>query len=85
LWGVNVGYGRREIAPAVAEQADRMVCYASFGAQPSGPAAEVVAQLKGNEQLGVDAFVYYASMGLDRRRQKRSLELFCSEVMPAFA
>jgi len=35
--------------------------------------------------LGVDAFVYYASLGLGMREQKRSLQLFCDEVMPAFA
>ena len=50
-----------------------------------GTPAEVAAKLKRYQQLGVDAFVYYASMGLDHRRQKRSLELFCSEVMPVFA
>ena len=34
---------------------------------------------------GVDAFIYYATMGLGMKEQKRSLELFCSEVIPAFA
>ena len=46
---------------------------------------EVIAKLKRYEALGVDEFIYYASMGLGQKEQKRSLELFCSEVMPAFA
>ena len=37
------------------------------------------------EALGVDAFVYYASMGMDRAAQRRSLSLFVDEVMPRFA
>ena len=31
-----------------------------------------------------DNFIYYASMGLDHASQKRSLKLFCEEVLPAF-
>jgi alkanesulfonate monooxygenase SsuD/methylene tetrahydromethanopterin reductase-like flavin-dependent oxidoreductase (luciferase family) len=50
-----------------------------------GTPDEVIAKLKRYEELGVDAFIYYASMGLGLAEQKRSLELFCSEVMPAFS
>lgn len=49
-----------------------------------GTPDEVIAKLQQYRALGVDAFVYYASMGLGMREQKRSLELFCDEVMPAF-
>lgn len=45
----------------------------------------VIAKLRGYEKLGVDAFIYYASMGLDMDLQKRSLKLFIDRVMPAFA
>lgn len=45
----------------------------------------VVEKLKRYEALGVDAFIYYASMGLDMAQQKRSLQLFIDEVMPEFA
>jgi len=41
LWCVNVGYGRDEIAQAMADQARRMVYYSSFGAHTSIPAAEL--------------------------------------------
>ena len=44
----------------------------------------VIAKLKQYEALGVDEFIYYASMGLDMEAQKRSLKLFCDDVMPAF-
>jgi alkanesulfonate monooxygenase SsuD/methylene tetrahydromethanopterin reductase-like flavin-dependent oxidoreductase (luciferase family) len=44
----------------------------------------VIEKLKRYEALGVDAFVYYASMGLDLDAQKRSMKLFRDEVMPAF-
>ena len=50
-----------------------------------GTPDEVIAKLKRYEELGVDEFIYYASLGLGHKEQKRSLELFCSEVIPAFA
>lgn len=50
-----------------------------------GSPEEVIGKLKQYESLGVDAFIYYASMGLDMDQQKRSLQLFIDEVMPAFA
>ncbi len=45
LWCVNVGYGRREIAQAMAEQAEKMVYYSSFGHHTSVPAAELAHKL----------------------------------------
>ena len=50
-----------------------------------GTPDEVVAKLRLYEELGVDQFTYYASLGLDHGSQKRSLDLFINEVMPAFA
>ncbi len=44
----------------------------------------VIAKLRAYEALGVDAFIYYASMGLDMEVQKRSLQLFIDRVMPEF-
>ena len=41
LWCVNVGYGRKEIAQAMAEQAENMVYYSSFGPHTSVPAAQL--------------------------------------------
>ena len=50
-----------------------------------GTPDQVIEKLRQYERLGVDSFLYYASMGLGLAAQKRSLELFCQEVMPAFA
>ena len=50
-----------------------------------GSPDEVITKLKRYEALGVDEFIYYASMGLGHAEQKRSLELFCKEVIPAFS
>jgi alkanesulfonate monooxygenase SsuD/methylene tetrahydromethanopterin reductase-like flavin-dependent oxidoreductase (luciferase family) len=50
-----------------------------------GTPDEVIAKLRPYETLGVDEFTYCASYGLGMREQKRSLELFVKEVMPAFA
>ncbi len=50
-----------------------------------GTPEEVIEKLRRYEALGVDAFIYYASMGLGHAEQKRSLELFCEQVIPAFA
>ena len=44
----------------------------------------VIEKLKVYEDLGVDSFIYYASMGLDMAVQKRSFNLFVNEVMPEF-
>ena len=49
-----------------------------------GTPDEVIMKLKRYQELGVDAFIYYASLGLGHKEQKRSMELFCSEVIPAF-
>ena len=50
-----------------------------------GSPEQVVEKLKAYEALGVDAFIYYASMGLDMEQQKRSLQLFIDRVVPEFA
>lgn len=50
-----------------------------------GSPDQVIEKLKLYEALGVDEFIYYGSMGLDHEQQKRSLTLFCDEVMPVFA
>jgi len=42
-------------------------------------------KLKQYQAMGVDAFIYYASMGLGTDIQKRSLQTFINKVMPAFA
>lgn len=49
-----------------------------------GTPDQAISKLKLYEQLGVDQFLYFASMGLDLASQKRSLELFSKEVIPAF-
>lgn len=50
-----------------------------------GSPEAVIEKLRGYERIGVDAFIYYASMGLGLEAQKRSLRLFIDEVMPEFA
>jgi alkanesulfonate monooxygenase SsuD/methylene tetrahydromethanopterin reductase-like flavin-dependent oxidoreductase (luciferase family) len=50
-----------------------------------GTPDQVIEKLRKYEDLGVDSFIYYASMGLGHAEQKRSLELFCQDVIPAFA
>ena len=49
-----------------------------------GSPETVIGKLRAYEAMGVDAFIYYASMGLDMDVQKRSLELFIRNVMPEF-
>lgn len=50
-----------------------------------GTPETVIEKLKLYEALGVDAFIYYASMGMDMDQQKKSLKLFIDKVMPAYA
>jgi hypothetical protein len=49
-----------------------------------GTPDEVITKLRAYEELGVD-FLYCASYGAAIADQKRSLQLFIDEVMPAFA
>lgn len=50
-----------------------------------GTPDEVIAKLNLYQAIGVDEFIYYASLGLGLKEQKRSLELFCKHVIPAFS
>jgi alkanesulfonate monooxygenase SsuD/methylene tetrahydromethanopterin reductase-like flavin-dependent oxidoreductase (luciferase family) len=50
-----------------------------------GTPDQVIAKLKLYEALGVDEFIYYANLGLGHAEQKRSMELFCRDVIPAFS
>jgi len=49
-----------------------------------GNSETVVGKLQQYEALGIDSYIYYASMGLDMETQKRSLQNFIDKVMPAF-
>ena len=49
-----------------------------------GSPEQVAEKLSAYEALGVDAFIYYASMGMDMDQQKRSLKLFIDKVMPQY-
>ena len=49
-----------------------------------GTPEKVVEKLKMYEGIGTDAFIYYASMGMDMDQQKRSLQLFIDKVLPEF-
>jgi len=49
-----------------------------------GDPETVTNKLKQYEAIGVDTFIYYASMGLDMDVQKRSLQSFIDKVMPEF-
>ena len=50
-----------------------------------GTPDQVIEKIRRYEALGVDEFIYYSSLGLGHAEQKRSMELFCTEVMPAFS
>ncbi len=50
-----------------------------------GSAETVIEKLKGYQALGVNEFIYYASLGLSHGSQKRSLKRFCDEVIPALS
>jgi alkanesulfonate monooxygenase SsuD/methylene tetrahydromethanopterin reductase-like flavin-dependent oxidoreductase (luciferase family) len=49
-----------------------------------GTPDQIIDRLKGYQERGIDSFIYYASLGLGLKEQKRSMELFCKEVIPAF-
>lgn len=49
-----------------------------------GSPETVINKLNQYKDMGIDSYIYYASMGLDMDVQKRSLQTFIDEVMPAF-
>ena len=64
LWFCNAGYGRREIADAVAEQLTRMHAYSSFGAYTTDATLRVAERLTALSPIP-DAVVFLASGGSD--------------------
>ena len=64
LWYCNVGYGRREIADAVAEQLVRLPAYSSFGAYTSEPTVALAERLADLSPIP-DAVVFLGSGGSD--------------------
>ena len=71
---INLGDldGREQYEPSMLEQ------NLMFGSPDTA-----IEKLKIYDDLGVTEFIYYASMGLGHEQQKRSLKLFCDEVIPA--
>ena len=49
-----------------------------------GTPDQVTAKLHKYADVGIDAFIYYASLGLDMDVQKRSLQTFIDRVLPEF-
>lgn len=49
-----------------------------------GSPETVITKLNQYKDMGIDSYIYYASMGLEMDVQKRSLQTFIDEVMPAF-
>ena len=65
LWYCNVGYGRREIADAVADQLTRLAAYSSFGAYTTDRTIELSERLAKLSPLGPDTVVFLGSGGSD--------------------
>ena len=64
LWYCNAGYGRREIASAVAEQLERLPAYSSFGPYTSEPTVKLADRLAALSPIP-DAVVFLGSGGSD--------------------
>ena len=64
LWYCNVGYGRRAIADAAAEQMVRLSAYSSFGAYTTEPTVQLAARLSAMAPMA-DAVVFFGSGGSD--------------------
>ncbi len=64
LWYCAVGYGRRPIAEAVADQIERLVAYSSFGAYTTEPTVQLADRLAALSPID-DAVVFLGSGGSD--------------------
>lgn len=65
LWYCNVGFGRREIAEAVAGQLTRLAAYSSFGAYTTDRTIELADRLATLSPLGPETVVFLGSGGSD--------------------
>lgn len=65
LWYCNVGFGRREIADAVADQLTRLAAYSSFGAYTTDRTLELADRLAALSPLGPQTVVFLGSGGSD--------------------
>ena len=83
LGGVNNGFPQEidlaDLSSRKEFNRDELVNNLMFGTPD-----QVISKLKLYQDIGVDQFTYCASFGLGQAAQKRSLELFINEVMPAF-
>jgi len=64
LWYCAVGFGRREIADAVADQLTRLAAYSSFGAYTTEPTVQLADRLAALAPID-DGVVFLASGGSD--------------------
>ena len=64
LWYCNVGYGRGEIADAVAEQIRRLAAYSTFGDLSNRPAIELAERVSSFAPVG-DSKIFLTSGGSD--------------------
>ncbi len=62
LWYCNVGFGRGEIADAVAEQLRRISAYSSFGAYTTEPTVQLASRIAAMAPIP-DAVVFFTSGG----------------------
>ena len=62
LWCVNIGYGRDEMAQAMADQARRICYYSPFGHMTTPPAAELAAKLSALAPAHIN-HVFYGTGG----------------------
>ena len=62
LWYCNVGFGRGEIADAVADQLRRIPAYSSFGAYTTEPTVELASRIAAMTPID-DAVVFFTSGG----------------------
>ena len=65
LWYCSVGFGRREIAEAVADQLTRLAAYSSFGAYTTDRTIELAERLADLSPLGPETVVFLGSGGSD--------------------
>jgi L-2,4-diaminobutyrate transaminase len=64
LWCVNVGYGRREIRDAVAQQIESLAYYHAFNGMASEPSVRLAARLAGMAPEGLNK-VFFGMSGSD--------------------
>jgi L-2,4-diaminobutyrate transaminase len=80
LYCVNIGYGRREVADAIAEQAHKLAYYHAYVGHSNEPAIELSERIVRSAGMGMSR-VYYGLSGSDANETNLKLVWYYNNIL----